>query len=88
MDACHEEIPEFRRWRQSRPPGLSTSWMYGGSRLLFYRADQDTPPDSERSIDGIPCRIWRDKGLGMHSRDLYRLADVLESSLMSNTLRM
>lgn len=88
MDAHHEELPEFRRWRQSRPPGFSTSWMYGGSRLLFYRAGRDAPPDSERNIDGIVCRIWRDQGLGMHSRDLYQLANALESGFGSTTLRM
>jgi len=88
MDARGEELPEFRRWKQSRPPGYSTSWGYGGSRLLFYRAGQETPPDSEQLIDGIRCRIWRDGGLGMHSRDLYRLADVLESGAMSDTFRM
>lgn len=88
MDAQGEELPEFGRWRRSRPPSFSTAWMYGGSRLLFYRADQHTPPDSEADIDGMPCRIWRDRSLGMHSRDLYQLADVLESGAMSNTLNM
>ncbi|WP_420636169.1 hypothetical protein [Candidatus Palauibacter sp.] len=88
MDAGGEELPEFRRWKQLRPPGFSTSWMYGGSRLLFYQAGQHAPPDSESHIDGIRCRLWRDNSLGMHSRDLYRLADVLESGAMSNTLRM
>ena len=88
MDARHNELPEFRRWKRSRPPGFLTSWMYGGSTLLFYRADKDTPPDSETNIDGIDCRIWRDESLGTHSRDLYRLANALESGRISNTLRL
>ena len=87
MDARHNELPEFQRWKRSRPPGFSTSWGYGGNTLLFYRADKDTPPDSARNIDGIDCRIWRDESLGMHSRDLYRLADALESGRISNTTR-
>ena len=87
MDARHNELPEFRRWKRSRPPGFSTSWGYGGNTLLFYRADKDTPPDSARNIDGIDCRIWRDESLGMHSRDLYRLADARESGRISNTIR-
>ena len=88
MDARHNELPEFQRWKQSRPPGFSTSWMYGGSTLLFYRADKSTPPDSARNIDGLTCRIWRDDSLGMHSRDLYRLADAFDSGRISDTLRV
>lgn len=87
-DAQGQELPEFGRWRRSRPPSYSTEWMYGGSRLLFYRADQHTPPDSETDIDGLPCRIWSKRYLGIHSRDLYRLADVLESGAMLNTMNM
>ena len=84
IDARHDELPEFRRWKQARPPGLSVSWGYGGSELFFYRLD-DGAPASVR-VDGIECRIWRDDSLGMHSRDLYQLADVLDANLMLNTL--
>ena len=82
------ELPDFKRWRHLRPPGYSTSWMYGGNKLLFYRADKNTPSDSEQNIDGIDGRLWRDESLGMNPRDLYGLADVLESGEMTNTLQM
>ncbi len=85
MDTQHNELPGFQRWKESRPPGFFTSWKYGGSELLFYRADKSTPPDSAMSIDGVNCRIWRHDSLGMHARDLYRLADALESGRLSNT---
>ena len=87
-DAQSNELPKFRRWRQARPPGLSTSWMYGGTELLFYRLGEGAPADSVTDIDGIQCTIWRDDSLGMHPRDLYRLADALDANLLSNKLRM
>ena len=77
------ELPEFRCWKVSRSPGFSTSWMYGGSELLFYRADESTPADSMIKIDGIECRIWCDERLGMHSRDLYQLADALDAGRLT-----
>ena len=77
------ELPEFRRWKESRPPGFSTSWMYGGSELLFYWADESTPADSKMKIDGIECRIWCDERLGTHSRDLYQLADALDAGRLT-----
>ena len=77
------ELPEYRRWKESRSPGFSTSWMYGGSGLLFYRADKSTPVDSTMKIDGIECRIWCDERLGMHSRDLYQLADALDAGRLT-----
>ena len=43
LDARHDELAEFRRWKEARPPGFSVSWMYGGSELLFYRLDKGTP---------------------------------------------
>ena len=56
--------------------------------MLFYRVATDTPRDSDLSIDGIDCRLWRDEYVGMHSRDLYRLADLLDSGGLSNTLKI
>ena len=88
VGSSHDELPEFSRWKASRPPGFSTSWMYGGSVLLFYRAGVGTPDASEMSIDGIDCRIWRDQNVGMHSRDLYRLADALDAGAVSRPLRL
>ena len=79
LGAGNAERPEFRVWKAAHPPGFTTSWMYGGSELLFYRADENSPPDSTVEIDGIECRIWRDGKLGMHSRDLFLLADAIET---------
>ena len=64
LDTGGKELPDFKRWRRLRSLGYSTSWMYGGNMLLFYLADKDTPRDSERNIDGIDCRLWRDQSLG------------------------
>lgn len=86
VDTRHDELPEFRRWKEARPPGFSASWMYGGSELLFYRLDEGAP-DSLR-IGGIECKVRRDDDLGMHSRDLYQLADALDAGFTSNALRI
>ena len=86
LSAQHAELPEFRRWKEARPPGFSASWGYGGSELLFYRLDEGAP-DSV-NIGGIECTVWRDDSLGMHSRDLYQLANALDAGAISNTLRV
>ena len=87
-DNCGQELPRFARWRNRRPPGYCTSWKYGGSRLLFYLADTNTPHDSKRVIDGIECRLWLNERLGQHSRDLYLLADEIESEREWDTLHL
>ena len=69
---------EFRRFKEARPPLYCTSWMYGGNVLLFYRAGEEHPADSETVIDGLGCKVWYAGSLGMHPRDLFLLADVLE----------
>ena len=69
----------FRRFKETRPPAYCTSWMYGGSKLLFYRVGAGHPEDGERVIDGVECKVWHDGKLGMHSRDLYLLANVLDA---------
>ena len=74
------QLPGFQAWKALHPPGFATSWMYGGSELLFYRADENTPLDSTVEIDGIECRIWRERKLSMHLRDLFLLADAIETA--------
>lgn len=69
----------FCKFKEARPPGYCTSWMYGGNTLLFYRVGEEHPRDGEAVLDGLECKIWHAGSLGMHSRDLYLLADVLES---------
>ena len=70
---------EFRRFTEARPPLYRTSWMYGGNVLLFYRAGDERPDDGETVIDGMECKVWYTGNLGMHPRDLYLLADILEA---------
>ena len=85
-DNCGQELPRFARWRSQRPPGYCTSWKYGGSMLLFYSVDANTPRDSNAVIDGIECRLWLNERLGQHSHDLYLLADKIESEHEWSTL--
>ena len=73
-----EPSEEFRRFKEARPPLYCTSWMYGGNVLLFYQAGEEHPVDSETVIDGLVCKVWYAGSLGMHPRDLFLLADVLE----------
>ena len=73
------DLAVFRRFKEARPPGYSTSWMYGGNTLLFYRAGKEHPEDGEAVIDGLECKVWYTGRLGMHPRDLYLLADALEA---------
>ena len=69
----------FRSFEAARPPAYSTSWMYGGNSLLFYRVGDEHPQDGEAVIDGLECKVWYAGRLGMHTRDLYLLADALEA---------
>ena len=61
--------------------------MYGGNTLLFYRADKLHPNDGETVIDGLKCKVWFNGMLGMHPRDLYLLADAIETSQEFNYFR-
>lgn len=87
-DSRGKELPKFARWKSRRRPGYCTSWQYGGNMLLFYLADTNTPCDSKRVIDGIECGLWLNERLGQHSRDLYLLADKIESEHGWSTLRL
>ena len=75
-----EETAAFRDFVGRHPPALQADWMYGGSRLLFYRDDQGSWLDQETLVDGMECHVWRSRRLGMHSRDLDRLADALDEA--------
>ena len=70
---------EFCQFVEARPPLFRTSWMYGGNVLLFYRVGQEHSDDGETVIDGLECKVWYAGNLGLHPRDLYLLADKLES---------
>ena len=74
-----QDRDDFSRFKAARPPGYTTSWMYGGQSLLFYRADKSHPEDGETVIDGLECKVWYAGRLSMHPRDLYLLADALRA---------
>ena len=77
-DESGAERTVFCGFVEEHPPGYRTDWKYGGKRLLFYRAAGASPVDGETEIEGLACRVWSTGRLGLHARDLYRLADVLE----------
>ena len=78
-DESHADRDVFIRFKAARPSGYTTSWMYGGQSLLFYRADKDHPEDGETVVDGLECKVRYAGRLGMHSRDHYRLAGALRT---------
>ena len=80
LDTAGQETELFTDFTGSHPTSLQVSWMHGGSRLLFYRDDQETWRDEEIVVDGLQCRLWRLRRLGMHARDLNQLADVLDGA--------
>ena len=77
-DESGTERDDFRRFVREHPPWYRTAWMYGGNRLLFYRTAGERPADGAIELDGLACRVWHAARLGVHARDLYRLANVLE----------
>ena len=77
-DASHEDLKTFTDFKKSQPTGFSMNWMYGGNTLLFYRDAGQGIVDGKRVMVGLECRVWSNERRGMHSRDLYLLADALE----------
>ena len=78
LNSAGQETKSFTDFTASHPTSLQVSWMHGGSRLLFYRDDQEAWRDGEVVVDGLQCRMWKWGRLGMHARDLNQLADVLD----------
>lgn len=74
------ELETFTEFKLLHPTSFVVDWAYGGSTLLFYRDGGLMFPDGKRLIDGLECRLWSKTRLGMHARDLYLLADALDSS--------
>lgn len=86
ISAENEKLNAFKKLLSENPPGFRTDWMYGGNTLLFYRASEHSPIDGRRVLNGVECRVWRHKRLGMHARDLYLLASTLESEAVFECL--
>lgn len=75
-----EDLASFEKLLSEHPPGMCADWMYGGNTLLFYGVGEQEPTDGLAVLNGVQCRVWRHRRLGMHARDLYVLADRLEDS--------
>ena len=75
-----EDLKVYEAFKMSHPTAFCADWKYGGNTLLFYWNGGREFPDGTQVIDGLECRVWSDGWLGLHSRDLNRLADALEAA--------
>ena len=80
MDAKDESLKVYEGFKKSHPTGFTADWMYGGNTLLFYRVGGQEFLDGETHLDGLECRIWSKRRMGLHSRELNRLADALDAA--------
>ena len=78
ISAEGDQLLAFRKLLSEHPPVFRANWMYGGNTLLFYGIGEQDYGDAHGVLNGVRCRVWRHKRLGMHARDLYLLANVLE----------
>ena len=81
-----EDLASFDKLLSEHPPAMRADWMYGGNTLLFYGAGEQSPTDCHGTLNGVQCRVWRHRRLGMHARDLYLLADRLEDAVPPGSL--
>ena len=80
MDAKGEDLKVYEAFKQSHPTGLTADWMYGGNTLLFYWDGKREFSDGKQVIEGLECGVWVKGRLGLHARELNRLADALEAA--------
>ena len=73
-----DRLEAFKKLLSETSPGFCTDWMYGGKTLLFYSAGGESHIDGQGMLNGVECRVWFNKRLGLHARDLYLLANALE----------
>ena len=78
VSAKGAKLDAFIKLVCDNPPAYKTNWSYGGATLLFYAEGQNDYVDGCGMLNGVECRVWRYKRLGMHARDLYFLVNVLE----------
>ena len=79
-DANYQDLPAFRDFKSLHTTVFTLDWMHGGNTLLFYRAAQNDRRDGIETISGLECRVISEEIVGMHSRDLYLLANELENA--------
>lgn len=72
-----DDVPAFAKFKSCHPTDFQADWMYGGSTLLFYEATDAR--DGIEAIAGIECRVISEETVGVHTRDLDRLADSLQA---------
>ena len=75
-----KEVGTFTEFKRLNPTNFIIDWMYGGNTLLFYLDRGQGFPDGKRVIDGLECRVWNKRRVGMHERDLHSLADAMDGS--------
>ena len=73
------DLPAFAEFKSLHPTSFHADWMYGGNTLLCYDATDSHPRDGIEDIAGIECRVISEEEVGMHTRDLDRLADALRA---------
>ena len=78
ISAEGDKLEAFNRLLTEHPPVFCADWMYGGNTLLFYGAGAQVSVDDHGTLNGVVCRLWYHKRIGMHARDLYLLANELE----------
>ena len=78
VSAEGDRLAAFNKLLLDNPPEYKTNWMYGGATLLFYADGHNDYLDGLGLLNGVECRVWRHNRLGMHTRDLNLLANVLE----------
>ena len=78
VSAKGTKLDAFKKLLSDNPPAYMTNWKYGGATLLFYAEGQNDYVDGCGTLNGVDCRVWRHKRLGMHARDLFFLAKVIE----------
>lgn len=74
-----DDLPAFAEFKSRHPTSFRADWMYGGSTLFFYDVTGSQPRDGVETIEGIECRVISEEMVGLHTRDLDRLADSLEA---------
>ena len=79
VSAKGAKLDAFKKLLSDNPPAYKTNWSYGGATLLFFAEGQNDYIDGRGVLNGVECRVWRHKRLGMHARDLNFLANVLEA---------
>ncbi len=78
LDESHNERVEYRRFTATHPRFHLMDWMYGGSKILYYAAAKTQRRDGADVIGGIECHFTVDDFIGIHTRDLDKLADLLD----------